>query len=467
MYLFNLHIQSANYDYVCGLFFRCTMNTRSSHNELPTRSTTNTQTFLVTCVLDADYEALEEHLRTNSIEQSDLDKSLYCGLRIVQLDERELSHVAPALTILLQSGAKWNRNALLDKQKTPLHIICESSGDHHELLELVIKSSQRTIIDARDIHKFTAVYYAVKNANINCIKCLIANGADVTLGDDRYQALEYDENPISQAIKQSSLISSDIFDLLIDAAVNQNIDYIKNCTLYLQSAYYNRNVKYMKKLIKLGAPLDIITFDGIYVWVLIARLGTVELLKCMFNRGFDKDSVDQNGLSVLCWVVYSGNIKAVRFLLELGVGIRVNAIMEALPYIKVEIIALYIRNGFNVNCTAIDPTCGNIVSLFEASILHRRYYISVMLLISGCSRGVFTTRELKDKPKPKLEKLMKEWNVWENNSTPLQQRCRSVILNQLYPRADLKIEKLPLPQCLIKYLSISELDDIVHEYNKP
>ena len=108
MYLFNLHIQSANYDYVCVLFFRCIMSEGSSQNELPTGSTTNTQTFLVTCVLDADYKALEEHVRTNSIKQSDLDGCLLRGLRIVQLNERELSHVALTLTILQKSGAKWN-----------------------------------------------------------------------------------------------------------------------------------------------------------------------------------------------------------------------------------------------------------------------------------------------------------------------------------------------------------------------
>ena len=82
------------------------MSKRFSENKLPTRSTTSTQTFLETCVLDADYKALEEHLMNNPVHRSDLDKCLLLGLRMVQRKERELSHVAPALTILLQSGAK-------------------------------------------------------------------------------------------------------------------------------------------------------------------------------------------------------------------------------------------------------------------------------------------------------------------------------------------------------------------------
>ena len=84
------------------------MSNRSSENEVPTRSTTNTPTFLETCVLDADHKALEEHLVNNPVQQSDLDRCLLRGLRIVQRKERELSHVAQALTLLLPSGAKCN-----------------------------------------------------------------------------------------------------------------------------------------------------------------------------------------------------------------------------------------------------------------------------------------------------------------------------------------------------------------------
>ena len=69
------------------------MSNRSSQDELPTRSTTNTQTFLDTCVLDADHKALEEHLWTNAVQQSDLDRCLLRGLQIVQQKKKELLHV--------------------------------------------------------------------------------------------------------------------------------------------------------------------------------------------------------------------------------------------------------------------------------------------------------------------------------------------------------------------------------------
>ena len=133
-------------------------------------------------------------------------------------------------------------------------------------------------------------------------------------------------------------------------------------------------------------------------------------------------------------------------------------------YKSLEVIAQCIRRGVNINIKSLDFAHQKFVSPFEASVLNNRYYVSVLLLISWCSRGVFSTHKLKDMHKPKLERLMKEWNVYDDNVTPLQLRCRNVILTHLSPRADKKIGKLPLPPCLIKFLSIPELDDIVLVY---
>ena len=222
-----------------------TNSNSSSDDEQPTRSTTDTYTFLENCVLNADHKALEEHLLRNLVQQSDLDRCLVRGLQIVQRKKRQLSHVAHTLAKLLQFGAKWNSDALLDEQKTPYHIICESPGDHHELLDMMIKSCQQRMIDAEDIGMFTALMYAVSTDNIYCFKCLIANGADVKGG-----------------------------------------------------------------------------YGCGYVWSLVARWGNVELLKCLFNRGIDIDSTDQIGRGVLWWAVRSGNIEAVRYLLDILVTIR-------------------------------------------------------------------------------------------------------------------------------------------------
>ena len=588
------------------------MSYRSSQDELPT-GTTNTLTYLVTCVLNGDHIALEEFLVNNPVQQIDLDRCLLRGLQSVQRIEKDLSWLKQTLTILLHAGAIWRSDALLDDQKTPYHIICESEDDeYNNLLELLIKSSQQTIIDQQDCHRHTAMMYAVKNSNIDCLNSLIISGADVTIGTDVY-LVEFigDVNiwtPIMEAIWRLSSKRSgymyDIFELLLDTEVNQNKDHFSSCTDYILCAILAGYSYCIKRLIEKGAPLKSIVYNSVYVWAMVAEKGDVELLKCMFNRGIDNNSIDQDGHSILWHVVSSGNIEAVRYLLEIGVAIptyapevhekqceqckenrlmvysdtkqedrdpcmraicnnkleivkmvdeygsktcksfyalrhavqsgsvdvvsyllnkysyslnkeyiikdifhgeyiltslpeapsmftpsssyaaqitkllldhgadpaktmcastSANAIMTAIDYQYLEVIAQYIRSGVNINLRSWNYCYGK-VSPFQASVLHDSHHISVMLLISGCSRGRFTTRTFNANPKPDLEKLMKAWNVYDNNVIPLQQRCRCVILNHLSPRADLKVEKLPLPSCLIKFLSIPELDNIVYEY---
>ena len=598
-----------------------TERNRSSEIELPAGGTTNIQLFLETCVLDADHKALKEHLANNQMQQSDLDKCLIRGLQIVQWKERELSHVAQTLAIVLQSSAKWNSDVLLDEQKTPCHVICGSPGDHHELLDLMIKSSQRTILDTRDNRGRTALMYAVQNVNINCVKCLLANGTDVNILNTSYQydvtgAPPQKSSAIIEAIRmlgsriihiKNTSVNEDIFDLLLDKS-----PFECYMSLIIVAAHF-RSVYCIKKLIKKGAnPCNIGPYQR-YVWPMIARIGNVELLKRLFNHGLDKDSRDKDGVSLLWHVVDSGNVEAVRYLLDLGVVIptytldvresqceqckehtfiidenkwlrqesydpcmnainwkkfeivklldehgaqscksfnalrwavinhRVdvvsyllsrytyplnieyikdsqthidlsgckqgytlltelnsytclrlpknwkfdlqiikflldhgadptkamcvprspNVIITAIYHGHLKAIAQYIRCGVDINFRSYDDIHGNVLP-FESAVLRGYHDVAEMLLISGCSCGVFsldTNHEFKDNLKPGMEELMKEWKVQENNVTPLKQRCRSVLLNHLSPRADMKIEKLPLPGCLIKFLSIPELDE--------
>ena len=591
-----------------------TESNRSQEIELSTRSTTNTQTFLETCAFDADHTALAEHLVNNQIVQSDLDRCLFRGLRMVQRKEKELSHVAPTLTLLLQSGAKWNIDILLDNQKTPYHIICESPGDHHHLLDLMIECSQQTIIDAQDWTGRTALMRAVLNANVNCLKCLIANGADIYILNDNYQYIVRGLPPQkSSALIEAIMMmhsdcnftsaNKDIFDILFDKS---SFD----CCMPLFTVAANFGIVYcIKKLIEKKAHPDFIDPYQRYVWPKIASTGNVELLKWLFNHDIDKDIIDENDVSILYYVVTSDNIEAVRYLLDLGVDIptytpevrktqceqykenmlivnkehywynqdpfmrsicynqlemiklldeygsqtcksfnalkiavmyhrvevvsyllnkytyplnlefiryvktdsnpsgtkqgytlltepnlsgftqlrslqiikllldhgadpaktmctarSANAIMAAINHRNLNVMAHYIRSGVDINFCSHDYVHGNVLP-FESSILRGYHDVAEMLLNSGCSCGVFSlddNHKFKNNQKPEVVNLMKEWKVQENNVKPLKQRCRCVILNHLSPRADLKIKKLPLPRCLIKFLNIPELD-VIHD----
>ena len=555
---------------------------------------TNTVALLEACILIADHDALQEHLENNQTEQSMLDRCLMLGLQIVQRKEQEMGRVAPALQLLWQFGAKWNSDSLLEHRMTPYHFICLSAGDHHDLLGLLIQSSGRTLLHVKDDYENTALMYAVENANIKCLRTLIAHGAEVNIDNIKEQPICLAIRELQDDSTQSPIIMTEIFDLLLDNGAEINESFLYAISL--------GRVECMKKFIVKGANLDI---DAGYVWRMSAKHGRVDLLKCLIDRGIDKDGIDQYGRSLLWWVVQSGELDAIRYLLDLGVKLptdivvteacyeqckhcgmdmlmiadakqqredlclevicmdKIDAVqlfeengsksfkyfnafrlavtydsVTVLEYLhrkyrhplntyytisnlrfdykhwtflkeacyygsinvvvyllehgadlnngcssalsiairsrQIELIALLICNGVDVNFRSYDSSYGDVLP-FEAAVLHLQTLPDIlidaveMLLVSGCSCGVFSLDEdhkFKDNVMINTKNLMMKWNVQENNVNPLQQQCRRMILKHLSPRASKMIEKLPLPQCLIKYLSIPELDDIVDRYKK-
>ena len=575
------------------------MSHRSSNDDLPTRSTTNTQTFLETCVLEADPKALKEHLVNNHVQQSDLDRCLLRGLQIVHQKERELSHVAPALKILLQSGAKWNSDVLLDDRKTPYHLICQPSGDHHELLDLMLLSSGKALIDKEDRSNRTALVYAIRKANINCVRSLLKNGANPNHRGNSTNWRQVNHSPLIQAMvkngfdsEHSAITKVEIFDLLLASGAHVNEPCDKGTPPPVICALYYVNVKCMIKLIQRGARLGRTPYGRNYVWAQIVKTGNVEALKSVIKHGIDKDSTDIYCRSMLYLVIESGDVEAVRYLLDLGATLPTNQLeaksgtnridldrdheqviqdlcvaaistcnlniiqmvekhgaqgfhyfniirdsmcspdvteyllnkytyplnyeytikdastghynywtilMEACHTNKIDVakmlldhgadpnkrmckekcfgviniaiqrcnvkmVAHLIRSGLDVNARSYHAVHGYVLP-FEAAVLDDNLYAAKMILLSGGSCGVYSlnnNHKLKANTNPNLKNFTRKWNVGSNKVNPLEQQCRRVILKDLSPQAHKKIQKLPLPHCIIKYLSIPELDDIVN-----
>ena len=197
-------------------------------------------------------------------------------------------HLAPVLQLLFQFDAKWNPDSLLEHHMTPYHLICLSAGDHHDLFEFLIQSSQRILVHAEDYYEDTALMYVVENANINCLRILITYGAEVKLDKTKEQAIFLAFAELQYQSKHSSSFLTEMFDLLQDNVVDVN--------KALSLAIALDSVECMKKLIAKAANLD--NDDG-YVWGMLSEYGRVDLLKCLLDHGIDKDVTDKNGRSLL------------------------------------------------------------------------------------------------------------------------------------------------------------------------
>ena len=577
-------------------------------NEQSDRSSTNTLSLFENSIFNNAHNAFEVHLDKGSVQQSILDRCLMSGFQIVQNRRRELSQVAPTLQLLLKFGAQLINGALLENENTPYHLICQSSGDHHELLNLMLLSSGRVLFDTEDCINRTALVYAIQNGNINCVKSLLKNGANVNhYIDSSRNCLPFTSSPLVIAMakldfnsEHLAIMQADIFDLLLayGAYVNLPCDILTPPPI-LRALYFG-NVECMKKLIQRGARLGMTPYGGNYVWAKLVRQGNVEVLKCVIEHGINKDSTDTKGKSMLRLVIESGDEEAVRYLLDLGVTLPIHQpkaelkpckkcgtnrlylerhykqtwrdpcmvvvnrnaldvfkmlekhgphsynsfyflreaidspdvieyllnkytypldieyttnydnvflyqscyrtiLMDACYSKNVDVVKMLLDHGADPNKRMCEKKCFSVINIairrgnvkmvahlirsgldinsrsyhyvhgyvlpFEAAVLDSRFNAAKMFLVSGGSCGLYslnTNHDFKADTKPDPQKIIKTWKVDSNNVNPLEQQCRRVILNHLSPQAHKKIQKLPLPHLILKYLSIPELDDMIN-----
>ena len=313
------------------------------------------QTLLHASFMDGEHDPLKERMENNPVQQN-FYESLKQGIELVISDRRTMSDVAPTLIILLQNGAKLEHaHLIMPGGMTPYHLICRSNGDHHELLELMIKELGRSLLNVKADDGCTALMYAVRNANIKCVKSLIANGADIHLIKDTPKVTDIMDSPRIDSISLTLSLSASyntkmgIFDLLLDSGADVNKPCHRQNRTAIMYAAGMGDVNFVEKLIQKGAHFNHTDREGHTVWTLAAYAGSVDVLKCLIEKhGIDKNSTDKNGFSVLYWAVRSGKIEAVRYLLKQRVTMT--------SFVPQECVEACRKCGENIACHYVDAT---------------------------------------------------------------------------------------------------------------
>ena len=245
-----------------------------------------------------------------------LDECLLIGLRSLSSQNQHISQVVAALQLLLQFGAKWDNSTLLNKQRTPYHIICRCPNDHYELLDKMIKSSGGNLMNEKDFYACTAVMYAVRIKNIESLRCLIVHGADLNLRG--YSRNIGTTTALIDAIRAHALdpspITRHILDLLLDSKVDVN-GHSLECSPIEYAIDYN-SIECFEKLVQKDTP-----FNLKRMCFLAASKRSVDILRSLVNLGISKNVTDSRGRNALHHAVRSGHITVIGYLLEVGVTI--------------------------------------------------------------------------------------------------------------------------------------------------
>ena len=417
---------------------------------------------------DINYVRQHSSIRANSIMLTPLISALYPSFDTS-------SRYKDVFDFLLESGADVNKSDCF--KRTPL--LHASDMCAVECIEKLFQNGAR--INTSDRRDLIVFYSTARAPSIELFKCLFDSVIDKNATDQKGRSIlyfvVYSDNVeavryiLSHGVTMTNNIPTQydepykielLFDPFIAAIERNNMDLVKileenGCqmgkSLYaLRAAVQTGNANVVKYLLlKYKYPLNqeyanhnII--DGItYITVLAEACSSTSVATLLMDHGADpnKKSSKKQYISTLHRAINESAVSTVAYL---------------------------IRSGADINCRSLDRSHGNSLP-FETSVLHNnRFHVAEMLLISGCSCGSFSLnidQEIWSSTQySKLVNLLKKWNVQDNRVRSLQQMCRTVILKQLSPAANKKIEELPLPVIIIKFLGIPELDDILDNFNR-
>ncbi|KAI1897938.1 hypothetical protein AGOR_G00088440 [Albula goreensis] len=372
------------------------------------------------------------------------------------------------VAILLNRGALVNKPCL--QGWTALHeAVCR---DNVEICEMLVRAGAR--LGATNMYGITPLFIAAQSGRDKALLFLIKKGADInTQANDGATALY-------EASKNGH---EEIVELLLSQNADPNVA-TKAGFLPLHIAAQRGNDGIVSMLIPVTSKARV-RRSGISPIHLAAERNKDEVLETLIDAGYDVNATlshdrstmyEDRRSTALYFAVVNNNTDATEMLLDAGADPNLDTfspLLVALRQGSFQTVTLLVEHGADVN--SVLPTHP---TSFPGTVLFCMKYLSLLkyLMDNGCDAlscfqcqygsiphpPLKMTRHRDDrddigKSPPKFPFSYEDWAVIKEKSAlprPLMHMCRLTIRSQVGYKRLKHLDTLPLPQRLIKYLSI-------------
>ena len=410
-----------------------------------------------------DINYVRDHVTYSKRTTVFMSTPLITAIRVLSHSTNKMSIKREILDFLLESGADIRKQDC--EKRTPLMHAVDIYD--FKCIEKLVQNGARA--DDPDQKDFNVFYIMVCVPSLEAFKCLFDSVVDKNATDQKGRSILYfvvccgNVKAVRYILSHGVTFTNNIptqydesdkyelhYDPFIEAIWRYNMDVVKileengwqmGKSLHaLRSAVVTENAEMVQHfLFKYKYPLnqEYCYWSNYYTTVLADAFRSTAVVTMLMGHGADPNKKSSKKQYV-------------------------TPLHRAIIGCQVSTVACLIRSGADINCRSFHKVHINLLP-FEASVLNNRFYAAEMLLISGCSCGSYSLN-IDQNIWSSTQYLLKKWNVQDNNVRSLYQMCRTVILKQLSPAANKKIDELPLPVTIIKFLGIPELDDILDNF---
>ncbi|CAH1798315.1 unnamed protein product [Owenia fusiformis] len=374
-----------------------------------------------------------------SVSQRELDEAL---LQACRLGHKQ------CLEILLSAGADIHQSDTQDR--TLLHIA--ASEGHTDIIDTLL-SFEHCDIDAR-CQQGTSLHMAARMGHIDCLKRLVNAGANIDAVDQSGStALVLATKNINRA--------RPIAQYLIEAGCDLNA---QDKCLKTALHYACKKAFGVDLLLNAGARTDLLDEHGNTSIIYAATEGFCGVIRALCEAGVDVNVANTQGKTAMHYLAQKGHKKCLQHLIDGDGDLNQPDNHGNVPlwYAIVGRRPEAVRCLLKANCMLGNINGLRMDNLIGYALENRLFDIVLMLLIAG-----YEVADLKfwllnnDMPEEFKKDDHIEHFVYEMLTGPhtLRQLCRLFFRRLMCRYLMAKHHHLPLPQTVLDYLTLKELDD--------